>query len=32
MSENIYAIHGLRHKRGELAGQILTVKQQLKEL
>ena len=32
MSENIYAISGLRRKRGELAGQILTLEQQLKTL
>ena len=32
MSENIYAMHGLRRKRGELAGQILTLEQQLKTL
>ncbi|HEY1632075.1 MAG TPA: hypothetical protein VGF56_12235 [Rhizomicrobium sp.] len=32
MSENIYAIHGLKRKRGELAGHILTVERQLKDL
>ena len=29
MRENIYAIHGLERKRGELAGQILTLERQL---
>src|SRR5665213_2933473 len=32
MSENIYAIHGLKRKRGAFAGQILTSEQQLKTL
>jgi hypothetical protein len=32
MSENVYAICGLKRKRGELAGTILTVERQLKDL
>ena len=32
MSENIYAVFGLKRKRGELLGQILTVEGQLKTL
>lgn len=32
MSENVYAVFGLKRKRGELLGQILTVERQLKTL
>ena len=32
MTENIYALHGLRRKRGELAGRLMTLETQIKTL
>ena len=32
MSENIYAVHGLSRKRAELAGQVLILQEQLRQI